>query len=259
LSHPVIDTLVELESSAARIWWSSEDRAAWRDDLLRRLDSQPTLFLKSFLKQPSTGFEVLTWDEDLLRCFSQTRQPSTARTFESIAEKIQTVESGQILGLMPRPGFWLTETWHEEEDILRESLSIAKKKQALIVRCGFVTEQSDVLLAAELGFSGVQIHAAALDLFELQLLIELARDCRLSPIVSISDTAQMQTLLETDAPHVALCCLAGEGFEEAIRFVQDALPGIPSNCTKILLTAALDEKEVMNFARLGFHSVMTLV
>jgi len=67
----------------------------------------------------------------------------------------------------------------------------------------------------------------------------------------------MQTLLETDAPHVALCCLAGEGFEEAIRFVQDALPGIPSNCTKILLTAALDEKEVMNFARLGFHSVMT--
>ncbi len=217
------------------------------------------LLFKSFLNESCSKFEVLTWDEDLLRCFSQVGQPSAHRNFEAIIERIQNIESGQVLGLLPRPGFWLDENWHEQEDILRESLSIAKKKQALILRCGFVTEQSDVLMAAELGFSGVQIHAAGLDLFELQMLIELARDCRLSPIVSISDTEQMNTMLQTDAPHVALCCLAGEGFEDSIRFVQNALPGIPSNCTKILLAAALEEKEVMNFARLGFQTVMTLV
>ncbi|NBW80518.1 hypothetical protein EBR21_02075 [bacterium] len=250
---------MELERSAARIWWSSEDRAAWRDDLLRRLDSQPTLFFKSFLKESCPRFEVLTWDEDLLRCFSTTRQQHPVRNFGEIVEKIQNIEHAHVLGVLPRPGFWLTDTWHEEEDILRESLSVAKKKQALVVRCGFVTEQSDILMAAELGFSGVQIHAAGLDLFELQMLIELARDCRMSPIVSISDSEQMNTMLQTDAPHVALCCLAGEGFEDSIRFVQSALPSIPSNCTKILLAAALDEKEVMNFTRLGFQSVMTLV
>lgn len=259
LNHRVIDTLVELERSAARVWWESEDRTAWRDDLLRRLDTHSPLQFKAFLNQACGRPEIFAWDDDLLQCFSPATQITETRTFDDLISKIHMLKSNQVLGLIPRPGFWLTESWHEEEDLLRQALAGAKEKQSLVVRCGFLTQQSDVLMAADLGFSGVQIHADGLDLFELQLLIELARDCRISPIVSISNRSQVETVLQTDAPHIALCCLAGESYEESIRFVQEALPGIPANCTKILIASAFEEREIANLGRLGFQSVMTIL
>lgn len=261
LSHQLINTLVELEIAAARAFWNAEDRDAWRNDVLRQRETRELISLKQLLKlsnlkqKPETQYQILlTWDQDLLRCLSGTVIPEhyPQLTFRDTLSHLRNADSKSIAPLFLRPGFWMCESWLEEENDLRECLSLAHEKGVMILRCGFLTQQADIYLTADLGFSAVQLHAHGLDLYELQMAVELARDCRLSPIVSASNEEELEQVLQTDAPHIALCYFPSGVREQSARFIQRALPQIPNNCTKILFAATEQHSEIQLISRLGF-------
>jgi hypothetical protein len=84
------------------------------------------------------------------------------------------------------------------------------------------------------------------------MAVELARDCRLCPIVSAADEDQLEQVVQTDAPHIALCYFPDKSAELAARFVQRSLPRIPNNCSKILLAATQTNNEAQLLSKLGF-------
>lgn len=257
MNHPVIKSLTELERAAAVDWWESEDRFAWRNELIRRCEAIEILPLKSCLAVIPALLRIRMWDADLMGCFSLPSESAEDTQFSTLIDELNNLEKEALYAIAPRPGFWMSEEWREQEESLRSALKKAKQSGALVVRCGFVSEQSDILMAADLGFSGIQIHAADLDLFQLQLLIELARDCRLTPVVSVEDQNQLETVLGTDAPHIALCCMNGDKYEWAIRFVQQSLPRLPHNCTKLIFSSAATETDVRLFGRLGMSGIFS--
>lgn len=282
MSHPLIDALAELNRVAAMEWWSSEDRSAWRDDILRQRESLELLSLKSYLfetpaseqnaashlaqPEPAT-IPTWLWDADLLRCFfpEKYQQPDADLSteegsyFATVMARLDALAPATACALLLRPGFWMSEAWVSEEQILRESLERAREKKILTIRAGFLSEQSDILMSAELGFSGIQIHAADMDLFQLQLSIELARDCRLCPIVSVENFQQMEQVVQTDAPHIALCGLPGMGYDSTLRFIQKSMPNIPSNCTRVMLVGTLTASEKAVFAKMGAHCFLSFL
>lgn len=257
LNHPSIKILAELERSAAQQWWATEDRTSWRHGIVRNAEKLPLLSLKTCLDAAVSDIFIYTWDADIARCFSLRESEVGHFDFTSLTNILRTLEKNQVMGIFPRPGFWLSDSWTEKEDDLREALQQARRVQALIIRCGFTTDQADILMAADLGFTGIQIHAGDLDIYQLQLLVELARDCHLSPIVSIENAEQLETALQTDAPHLAFCCLPGGGYELSIRFLNQSLPRIPKNCTKLVFTALKEPNTREHFRHMGLHAVLS--
>jgi hypothetical protein len=272
LNHPVIDALTQLEWAAAQQFWNSEDRSVWKDDLLRQCETRAILALKKFMANNFTEdksnrtavpvFPALMWDTDLRQCF--TRQPAetiqlqNSNHFQLALDTLSESEPGSLIGMMLRPGFWMTDSWPAEEEQLRSALKTARANETLVFRTGFLTHQADILLAADLGFTGIQIHAAQLDLYELQMALELARDCKLCPLVSVSNPAEMEQVVQTDAPHIALCHFPTDGQELSMRFVQQALPKIPNSCSRLLITASCTESDLQLLGRLGFQAIIHL-
>ncbi len=257
MNQSIIKTLGELEQAAARQWWNSENRLAWRDELLRTCEDRTFVPLKTCLTQSAQLMPVRIWDTDLLSCFTAENIESEEDLFLRIANETEGLAKDAPLAIALRPGFWMSETWTLQEDILRSAMQKARLSKALVMRCGFLSEQADILITADLGFSGIQIHVSDLDVFQLQLLIELARDCRLTPIVSVENNSQLETVLGTDAPHIVLCCMKGSGYEAALRFVQQSLPRLPQNCTKLLLTGTASQTDVQLFGKLGLNGLLS--
>lgn len=266
MSHPLIDALTELEEASSKAFWTGEDRTAWRDDLLRQSLSRDLVSLQKLIsslaenREPhQTGRELIhvsMWDSDLQRCFGNNStdeaQLQYNQHFEETLNRIETSTANTVVPVYLRPGFWMNESWIQEEEPLRRSLAAARSQNALTLRCGFLTQQADIYLAADLGFSAVQIHARGLDLYELQMAVELARDCRLCPIVSAANEDEVEQVIQTDAPHIALCYFPDKAAELSARFVQRTLPRIPNNCSKILLAATQTNAEIQLLTKLGF-------
>jgi hypothetical protein len=260
LSRQVIDTFTALERQAADLWWTQEDRSVWRDELLRAKNNEALFSLKDFFGKELSIFPISMWDEDLSRCFSSHLEDSRAVRFQKILTAFPSAEQLPFLSAIAlRPAFWLDDDWHSTEELLRSALQKAQWQKAPVLRFGFFTQQADILMSADLGFAGIFIYADHLDVFELQLLVELARDCRLVPVVMAADFEQLEVSLQTDAAHLALCCLRGSDFESALRFVQEAVPRIPHNCTKLLVSGAITESEAIYFHRLGVQGVFSFV
>jgi hypothetical protein len=261
----LIDSFLELERAAADCFWKSENREAWRDDLLRLRETQNILPLKTQFdlsesaqqKQKTRDGSILLWDSDLIRCLTTSSPPTSDEdSFRAVVHTLSGMQKHTLTGLFLRPGFWMQPTWPEQEFPLRTALSRARENGAFIIRCGFLTQASDILWAADLGFSGIQIHAQGLDLFELQLAIELARDCRLSPVVSVSSFAELELVLQTDAPHIALCHLSSTGKGSTTHFMSEGLSRIPKNCSRLVIATALPASEIRALGKSGLDAAL---
>jgi hypothetical protein len=256
LNQSIINDLCELEQAAAQQWWHSEDRLAWRDELLRACELRQFISIRNCLNGSTPLIPVRVWDSDLDSCFSIPSAETEDERFFNLISELENLEKDNALAIALRPGFWVSDSWPEHEEALRTALLKARAANATVVRCGFLCEQAEILMTAELGFTAIQLHASELDIFELQLLVELARDCKLTPIVSIENEKQLETVLGTDAPHILLCCLKGSGYEAAVRFVQQALPRLPEACSKLLLTSQAGQADVQLFRKLGMQGIL---
>lgn len=259
MTQRIIDSLIDLEIAAANRFWQEEDRSAWKDDILRFSENKNTAQLKPHFNQSNeqmrTGMtcaQVLIGDEDLKAALTR-RSPDKPKPHATATEGRSPSQT--LSGIYLRPGFWMQETWHEQEQQLRTALSDARSHGTLVVRNGFFNQTADILLAADLGFSGIQIHVHNLDLYELQMAIELARDCRLCPILSAARLSELELAIQTDAPHLGLCFFPDQDLQEQLSFVQRAVPQIPDGCSRILFGSVLDESEMNYFSHLHFDAV----
>lgn len=263
MSQRIIDSLIELEVAAANRFWQDEDRSAWKDEILRLAENKDTAQLKPHLTQSPeplrTGItcaQVLVGDEDLKVALMRRSHDKSKSHSLAHQDSIPSPFSSQSLsGIYLRPGFWVQDTWYEQEQQLRTALSDARSNGTLVFRNGFFNQMADILLTADLGFSGIQIHVHNLDLYELQMAIELARDCRLCPIISAAGLDQLELAIQTDAPHLGLCFFPDQDLQEQLSFVQRAIPRIPEGCSRILFGSILDQSEMAYFSHLQFDAV----
>ena len=116
MSHPLIDSFVELERVAAQEFWKSEDRTAWRDDLLRQCETRDLLSLKSYLGSASGSlkspaiFPVFMWDNDLRRCFSiansiKSQETTSNEPFSTVLNSLKNLSPSSVAGLFCAQGF----------------------------------------------------------------------------------------------------------------------------------------------------------
>ena len=263
LNHRLIESLIELENAAAEQFWVSEDRSAWKEELLSFAESKKPLQLKPYLNESAdhpAGHPLLAnvtfLDGELMRIFGNPIKQSTLNPNEdNFSIEKQYPENERVSGLFLGPGFWMGEQLHSLEQNLRSHLEWARQQGHLVFRSGFFNSSADILMAAELGFSGVQIHVHSLDLYELQMALELARDCKLCPIVSAATTKELELAIQTDAPHLGLCFFPGQNGHEHIQFVQQAITQIPKDCTRVLLGAIKNESELSYLSHLPFDCI----
>jgi indole-3-glycerol phosphate synthase len=147
------------------------------------------------------------------------------------------------------------DNWHAIEQNLRSHLEWSRERGHLVFRNGFFNSSADILMAAELGFTGVQIHVHSMDLFELQMALELARDCRLCPIVSAANVEELELAIQTDAPHLGLCFFPEQSSHEQMQFVQQAITKIPKDCTRVLFGSIRSESELSYLSHLSFDCI----
>lgn len=266
LNHALINSLVELETAAALRFWASEDRTAWKDEILRFAETKHPLQLKPLLAQSKGGnktkpilAEVALLDDELIRIFCpQLPHPTHDQTHSQTSVKANTQQTDLVSGLFLSPGFWLNENWEQFEVELRSHLEAHRQEEKLVFRTGFFNNAADILMAAELGFTGIQIHVHTMDLFELQMAIELARDCKLCPIVSAATLKELELAIQTDAPHVGLCFFPGQNAHEHELFVQRGITQIPKDCTRILFASLKSSTELNYLSQLPFDCIFQL-
>lgn len=263
LTQKLINSLFELEQAASERFWTVEDRSAWKDELLRFAETKKAAQLKPYLREwtaKSTSktalAEVTLLDDELVRIFGHQENLLAADTDnEDAADGNNPTSNGQISGVFLGPGFWLNDHWHSTEQRLRSQLEFSCQQGHLVFRNGFFNSAADILMAAELGFTGIQIHAHTLDLFQLQMAIELARDCRLCPIVSAATPEELELAVQTDAPHLGLCYFPEQSNHEQSAFVQQAITQIPKDCTRILFAAIKNASELNYLSQLPFDCI----
>lgn len=90
----------------------------------------------------------------------------------------------------------LNETW---QDFL-----FAKSDSSFIFRTGFYSQEYDIYDSILKGFDGLFIYCDEHDVYQIQLLTEIARDYNFTLIFLAHNKRQINTILETDAPYIAI-------------------------------------------------------
>jgi hypothetical protein len=119
-----------------------------------------------------------------------------------------------------------------------------------VYRLSFVTSERELLETVALGFQGLFAPCGKVDHFELQLLIETARDFFVSFVPMISCHSELKTVLETDSRYV---CMGNPVFQTnaeiytLVKRLRSAIPkslfsfvSLSSNPPPALLSLLLD-------------------
>lgn len=263
MTQKIIQSLIELEAAAASSFWVSEDRSAWKEELLRFAETKSTPQLKPHLSErPERALHrplfahVDICDDELIRIFGGEVMPRESDEDQTKSMfSIETQNAKNISGVYLSPGFWMEDSWQLAELEFRKLLEQARQNEKIVFRNGFFNQAADILMTADLGFTGIQLHVHHLDLFELQMAVELARDCRLCPIVSAATYEELELAIQTDAPHLGLCYFPGLDNHEQEAFIQRAILRIPKDCTRTLFASIKTEAELNYLSSLPFDLV----
>ncbi|APJ04400.1 hypothetical protein [Silvanigrella aquatica] len=93
-----------------------------------------------------------------------------------------------------------TSPLHEE---WLEKISI-KHEDSLVLRSGFFTQEYEIYDSIIHGFDGMFIYCYNLDKYQIQYLTEIGREFHFSIIFIIHNKKELQTVLDTDAPYIAI-------------------------------------------------------
>lgn len=121
---------------------------------------------------------------------------------------------------------------------------IVRSGRVLAVQFGFFTHESDVLQSRICGFDAITIHADVLDLFEMQYVVEVCRDYRMSCVLVVSNRVSLETALQTDCPYIAIWAYHPETFAFDGAFASESVNRFPKTCTPILFAPALQQLQL---------------
>ncbi len=93
-----------------------------------------------------------------------------------------------------------------------ETISI-KYEDTMILRTGFFNEEYEIYDSILNGFDGMFIYCQGLDKYQIQYLTETAREYQFTLIFIINNKVELQAILETDAPYLAISGYKSHNFE----------------------------------------------
>ncbi|WGL60583.1 hypothetical protein QEJ31_03075 [Pigmentibacter sp. JX0631] len=130
---------------------------------------------------------------------------------------------------------------------------IHKSNNSLVFRTGFFTEEYEIYESIIHGFNGLILYCFSQDVYEIQLLTEIAREYKFTLIFLIHDKNQLFTVLESDAPYFAISGINSCNFKNNIQNLIKLISFIPSSAKKIAWINKLEKKEKQILQQVGYE------
>ena len=128
-----------------------------------------------------------------------------------------------------------------------------KSNNSFVFRSGFYTEEYEIYESIIQGFNGLVLYCYSHDVYEIQLLTEIAREYKFTLIFLIHDKKQLFTVLESDAPYIAVSGINSNNFKNDIQNLIKLVSFIPSTARKIAWINKLDPKEKVILQQVGYE------
>lgn len=144
-----------------------------------------------------------------------------------------------------------TSPLHEE---WRETISI-KYEGSMIFRTGFFSEEYEIYDSILHGFNGLFLYCQGLDKYQIQYLTEIAREYHFTLIFLIHNKNELQALLETDAPYLAISGYKAHNFEfdPSIFFQLSNL--VPQTASLMAWTGKLENVKKSLLYQIGYQVI----
>ena len=122
--------------------------------------------------------------------------------FQAKFEIQKNIQKEDIYCIFTSP---LSEEWIEVISI--------KYEDSLIFRTGFFEQEYEIYDSILHGFDGMFVYCQGLDKYKIQYLTETARQYNFTIVFIIHNKYELQTLLDTDAPYLAISGYKAHNFE----------------------------------------------
>ncbi|MGY3805270.1 hypothetical protein ACWNT8_14495 [Pigmentibacter ruber] len=130
---------------------------------------------------------------------------------------------------------------------------IQKSNNSLIFRTGFFTEEYEIYDSILQGFNGLIIYCNMQDVYEIQLLTEIAREYKFTLIFLIHNKKQLFTVLESDAPYIAISGVNSDNFKNNMQNLIQLSSFIPSSAKRIAWINNLEVKDKQILQQVGYE------
>jgi Indole-3-glycerol phosphate synthase len=144
-----------------------------------------------------------------------------------------------------------TSPLHEE---WLETISI-KYEDSMILRTGFFNEEYEIYDSILHGFDGMFIYCQGLDKYKIQYLTETAREYHFTLIFIIHNKNELQTLLETDAPYLAISGFKAHNFELDTSVFFQLSNLIPKTANLMAWAGKLENDKKMLLNNIGYKVI----
>lgn len=135
-----------------------------------------------------------------------------------------------------------------------ETISI-KYEDSMILRTGFFNEEYEIYDSILHGFDGMFIYCQGLDKYKIQYLTETAREYHFTLIFIIHNKNELQTLLETDAPYLAISSYKANNFELDISIFFQLSNLIPKTANLMAWSGKLEDDKKLLLNSIGYKVV----
>gem|GEM_PF-4307490 len=106
-----------------------------------------------------------------------------------------------------------------------------------LLRACIIGTETEVLESAAWGYTGVLLPVTGNDVFRLQFLVELARDCHITLVPLVETDAELSLVLETDCPYVGFGTVTSPSNDSVLSFFRMSLGRLPRGLFTLIFFA----------------------
>ncbi len=133
-----------------------------------------------------------------------------------------------------------------------KNVMLQKRSNSYVVKFGFFQCEYSIYLAARDGFQCVTIFVHELDKYQIQYLTEVGREAGIDIIFLIQQKAELDEVLETDAPYFAFFCFDATSFTPQDSFSSKCVHLVPKGVLRIAFAAIVNKESYRLYKQLGF-------
>ena len=170
--------------------------------------------------------------------------PDFCNIFHTKCEEQENMQKEDIYCLFTSP---LHENW-------QETISV-KYEDSIILRSGFFNQEYEVYDSILNGFDGMFIYCQNLDKYQIQLLTETAREYHFTLIFIIHNKQELNVVLETDAPYIAISGFKSHNFEVDSTSLFQLANLIPKTANLMAWSHKLDENRKKLLNNIGYKVI----
>ncbi len=142
----------------------------------------------------------------------------------------------------------LNEDWKE--------VMACKGDEQFAIRTGFYRDEFEIYQSILMGFQGLTIYVAGLDLFQIQYLTEIARDYLFSLFFVVHNKEELNLVLQTDAPYIVFSAYKSKNFSIHTSIFYNLSQFVPKTANLFALAPREVLKNIKNFENLGYSGLI---